>query len=108
MKLQKGNIFTPVCQSLCSGGCLPQCMLGYHPWADTPWADTPSAQTPLGRHSPAQCMLGYTVPSACWDRHATAADIMHPTGMHSCCYWNFLSSCSKASKEHIGISDNFL
>ena len=39
---------------------------------------------------------------------ATAADIMHPTGMHSCCYWNFLSSRSKASKENIGISDNFV
>ena len=26
--------------------------------------------TPLGRHLPAQCMLGYTpLPSACWDRH---------------------------------------
>ena len=49
------------------------------PWADTPWADTPPlGQTPpppwadtplgrhlpdrhpLGRHPPAQCMLGYT------------------------------------------------
>ena len=40
---------------------------------------------PLGRHSPAQCMLGYThpVPPA-----ATAADGTHPTGMHSCLHKN--------------------
>ena len=43
IKLRKGNVFTPVCQSFCSrGGCLPQCMLGY----------TPPADTPLGRHPP--------------------------------------------------------
>ena len=43
-KWQKGNVFTPVCQSFCShGGCLPQCMLGYTP---------PPGQTPLIRHPP--------------------------------------------------------
>ena len=57
-KLRKGNVFTSVCQSFCSQGGLPQCMLGYntprqtHPprqtpghdpsCADTPWVDTPS------------------------------------------------------------------
>ena len=64
IKLQKGNVFTSVCQSFClQGGCLPQ-FIHHHPWADTP---------------PAQCMLGYTpypvhagihpLPSACWDTH---------------------------------------
>ena len=101
------------------GGCLPHCMLGYtllsrppslgrqshrqtplpeanapdkqplgrhplgrHPWADTlPKANTPprqtpsSGQTPLGRHP----------------RTATAADGMHPTGMHSCYVVMFIS-----------------
>ena len=41
-------------------GCLPQCMLGYTPWAGTlPWADTrpqqvypPGRYIPLGRYSP--------------------------------------------------------
>ena len=61
-----------------------------------PRPDTPSpGQTPCsvhaGIHTPAQCMLGYTPPppSACWDTPppgvATAADGMHPTGMHSSC-----------------------
>ena len=55
----QGNIFTPVCHSFCSqGGCLPQCMLGYHtPWEQThtpPGADTPipQADTPQSRHPP--------------------------------------------------------
>ena len=26
----QGNIFTPVCHSVHRGGCLPQCMVGYH------------------------------------------------------------------------------
>ena len=30
-----------------------------------------SASVHSGIHPPAQCMLGYTVPSACWDRHAS-------------------------------------
>ena len=44
--------------------------LGTHtPWAHTPPGQTPHQQTPLQADTPAQCMLGYTVPSACWDRH---------------------------------------
>ena len=31
IKLRKGNVFTPVCQSFCSQGGLPQCMLEYTP-----------------------------------------------------------------------------
>ena len=34
----------------------------YHPLQTPPWADTPQADTLLGRHRPAQCMLGYTPP----------------------------------------------
>ena len=62
-KLRKGNVFKPVCQSVCSQGegGLPQCILGRQP----PWADTP-----LGRHPP-------------------AADGVHPTGMHSCSHLTF-------------------
>ena len=44
--LGQGNIFSSMCQEICSRG-LPQCMLGYHP--------------PQSRHPPAQCMLGDTV-----------------------------------------------
>ena len=48
-KLRKGNVFTPICQSLCSHGgiCLSACWdthLRTDPWADTsPWADIPWA-----------------------------------------------------------------
>ena len=39
-KLRKGNVLTPVCQSFCSQGGLPQCMLGYtHPGRHPPPAD---------------------------------------------------------------------
>ena len=61
-------------------GCLPQCMLGYTPLADTPpLGRHPPGRHPLGRHPPpsacwdtppAQCILGYTLlSSVCWDRH---------------------------------------
>ena len=43
----QGNIFTPVCHSV-HGGCLPQCMLGYH----TPRADTPLSWHPPGADPP--------------------------------------------------------
>ena len=51
----QGNIFTPVCHSVCrGGGGLPQCMLGCHPpdQADPPRSDTPLDQTPLGQGRP--------------------------------------------------------
>ena len=83
-KLRQGNVFTPVCFSVHRWGvCLSACWdiypldrqppPGRHPQADTPpgrppWADTPLGRHPLGRHPPA----------------VTAADSMHPTGMHSC------------------------
>ena len=43
----QGNIFTPVCHSVHGGGCLPQCMLGYHnPRSRHPPEQTPPEQTP--------------------------------------------------------------
>ena len=77
MKLCKGNVFTPVCQSFCSRGlgvegCLPQCMLGYTPShtpprQTPPWADTPWTYTPPGRHLPRQTpLVGY-----CTGRYAS-------------------------------------
>ena len=51
-KLGQGNVFTGVCDSVRGGGCLPQCMLGYH--------------TPQSRHTPP------------WTRHPTAQTI-HPS-----------------------------
>ena len=38
-----------VCVFCSRGGCLPQCMLGYH---TPPGADTPQEQTPRSRHTP--------------------------------------------------------
>ena len=44
----EGYVFTPVCQSFCSGGCLPQCMLGYTPPSRSrpPQSRHPLEQTP--------------------------------------------------------------
>ena len=51
-KLQKRNVFTPVCQSFClKGGSLPQCMLGY----------TPPGRHPPSQHSPSRRPLQRTV-----------------------------------------------
>ena len=79
MKLRKGNVFRPVCQSFCShGGGLPQCTpLGRHPPGRHPQVDTPPGQT----CPPAQCMLGYTPP-----RQTSPADTprqTHPLGRHA-------------------------
>ena len=61
----QGNIFAPVCHSVHGGGgCLPQCMLGYHtPWEHTP---PPGADPPWNRHPPEQ-----TPP---WGRHPPGGD----------------------------------
>ena len=47
-------MFLQACVILFTGGCLPQCMLGYHPPEQTPpWEQTPPEQTPHGsRHPP--------------------------------------------------------
>ena len=59
-----------VSHSVHRGECLSQCMLGY---THTPLLgrQTPHLADPcrLGGRPPARCVLGYTVPSACWDRH---------------------------------------
>ena len=61
-------------------------MCGQTPNGQTPsWADTPGQTPPLDRHPPqADTPLGRHPPK----EMATAADGMHPTGMHSCliCY----------------------
>ena len=57
-KLGQGNVFTGVCDSV-HGGCLPQCMLGYHP----------PEQNPTRKQTPA---------------YGQRAAGTHPTGMHSC------------------------
>ena len=68
MKLRKGTVFTPVCQSFCSqrggGVCLSACW-DTHPWADSLpsacWDTHPPCPVHAGIHTP--------LPSACWDRH---------------------------------------
>ena len=57
MKLRQGNVFTHVCQSFCSRGCLPQSMLGYTPsryplGRYIPWAGTPPGQVPPRQEHP--------------------------------------------------------
>ena len=76
---------------LFTGGCLPQCMLGYTPLqadtprADTPWADTPWTDTP--RQTPP-----WQTPHPPSQQTATAADGTHPTRMHSCLLINFTAN----------------
>ena len=80
-KLRKGTVFTSRCP-VHGRGCLPKCMLGYTPWADTPQADIPSpGQTPpplrrhpLGRHS-----LGRHPPLA---RHPSPSRRLLPQAVH--------------------------
>ena len=94
-EVAKVMFFTGICLSTGGWGCLPQCMLGYHParsrhppsrppGADTPHpprADTPREQTPPPREQ--------TPPPPPRDT-ATAADGTHPAGMHSCkCVFRF-------------------
>ena len=75
-------MFLQVCVILFTGGCLPQCMLGYHP----PGADTPQDQIPPRSRSPLeqtpsqdQTPLGKQTPA-----YGQRAAGTHPTGMHSC------------------------
>ena len=90
---------------LSTGGCLPQCMLGYHtPWeqtppgqtppgsrhpprADTPQADTPRADTPPQADTPGS---RHPPPKKQVPAYGQWAASTHPTGMHSCfriCSW---------------------
>ena len=97
MKLQKGNVLTPVCQSFClQRVCISACIGADTPQQTpgTPLRKTPPALCMLGYTPPIQCMLRYThcpLPSVCWEACpppplATAVDSTHPTGMHSCYY----------------------
>ena len=87
-------------------GCLPQCMLGYHP--PGPGTPPPQSRHPQSRPPRSRPLQG---PGTPWARHppgpgtlpppgpgtrppprqqtATVADGTHPTGMHSCCLLNF-------------------
>ena len=78
--LEKFNILLPAATKLCvakviflhlsvilfTGGCLPQCMLGYHtpPPSKHPRSRHPPEQTPQSRHSPEQTLPGADTPRA--------------------------------------------
>ena len=91
----QGNIFTPVCHSFCSeGGCLPQCMLGYHlpPREQTPLGAEPPMSRPPPRdqtHTPGADTT--PPPGKLTPEYGLRAAGTHPTGMHSCS--QFLSFC---------------
>ena len=72
-KLVQGNVFTPVCHSVHSGG-------GPRGLSDTPLPSTSWDNIP-----PVQCMLGYTPPAQCVLGYGQQVGSMHPTGMHTCC-----------------------
>ena len=58
------RLFSQASVTLFTGGCIPACT-----GADTPWEDTPGQTPPSQADTPPM---------------ATAADGMHPTGIHSC------------------------
>ena len=76
-KVCEGNVFTPVCHSVHSGGvCLRACWDTQPPAADTP---LPGKQTPpRSRHPPEQTPPG--------SRHPTGKQT--PLPLRSACYWN--------------------
>ena len=84
----KGYVFTPVCQSFCSQGGLPHCMLDTPLGPDTPRADTPPPLPPPGTRHPLRTRppLGPgTTPAAVRARrYGQQAGSAHPPGMHSC------------------------
>ena len=71
-KLQKGNVFTPVCDSVHGGGVHLPWQTNTHPPNRHPPVDTPTGRHPHGRHIPPPSEM------------VIAADGMHPTGLHSC------------------------
>ena len=70
-------MFLLVSMILSTGGCLPQCMLGYHP----PGADTPQSRPPRQSRHPLQ---EQTPPGKQTPAYGQWAAGTHPTGMHSC------------------------
>ena len=69
MKLWEGNVFTPVCHSVHREGCVLQHVMG-------------GGVHTQGRHTHPP---GLTPPEM-----ATEAGDMHPTGMHSCSFWQLV------------------
>ena len=94
-KFGQGYVFTGVCYSV-NGGCLPQCMLGYHTPRDQapslgadpiPGPDTPREQIPPGtRHPPGPGTPQQQTPPSTGHagRYGQRAGGTHPTGMQSC------------------------
>ena len=122
MKLGQGYVFTGICDSVNSGRCLPQYMLGYHnpPGADThPREQThpPRADPPWSRHHPPRAdtttpRADTTPPEqtpprrrACWEirsthgRYASYWNAIllwkHLVGCTSCVYGNCWLSLSR-------------
>ena len=101
-KLRQGNIFTGVCQSFCSqeGGVSQHALGQTSPPGQTP---SPLGRHPLDRHRPGPIPHGQNPPWAdtpSWADTplptATTAEVMHPTGMHSCCVVFLLLWSSRA------------
>ena len=93
--LGQGNVFRSMCQSFCpqKGGYPPP---GQRPrWTETPRIEIPWTEIPLGQRSPLErapteqrCPWTEIPPSS--PKMATAADGMHPTGTHSCYYYDWI------------------
>ena len=101
-------MFSQACVILFTGGCLPQCMLGYTPLSRHPPEQTPplSRHPPGSRHPPEQtspreqtppwsrppgadtpwsrCPPEQTPPQDHAGRYGQRAGGTHPTGMQSC------------------------
>ena len=91
----QGNVFRSMCQSFCpqKGGSPSP---GQRPrWTETPRIEIPWTEIPLGQRSPLErapteqrCPWTEIPPSS--PKMATAADGMHPTGTHSCYYYDWI------------------
>ena len=104
---------------LFTGGCPPQCMLGYthpldrqHPREvhTLPRKHTPSpGSTPPRKHPPEapprEAHPPRSTPSGSTPPMVTAADGTHPTGMHSCLIKNFYDIFSNIGSNFMGNVD---
>ena len=87
-KLGQGNVFTGVCDSV-NKGCLPQCMLGYHPLPPKDQTRPPPTRDqapPWNRHPQEQ-----TPPRACWEIRSTS-------GRYAS-YWNAILFAAWITKD---------
>ena len=95
MKLQEGNVFTPVCVSVHKVGIYPIACWDTHPLCrhnppgrqthlrqTLPWADTPPGTHLLPGQTPPS--PGQTLPSSDTTGYGQQAAGMHPTGIHTC------------------------